>query len=119
MKRGEISDMTNSKVHRCECTICQKGSDQAVVAYHEQINLLLSCLTEPQRRWYAGFLAQAPHELSEHELSRITGLSRDTIRCGRRELAAGLVEQPGSRQRKAGAGRAKSEKKILRLSEPC
>jgi len=78
---------------------------------HEQINLLLSRLTEPQRRWYVGFLSQAPESPGERQLARITGLDRNTIRRGRRELAAGLAEAPPTRERRAGAGRPAAEKK--------
>jgi hypothetical protein len=85
--------------------------------YHQQINLLLSSLTEPQRRWYVGSLSQDPNSPGDRELSRITGMSRDTIRCGRRELAAGLVNEPNQRQRQVGAGRPKSEKKTRHLNQ--
>ena len=78
---------------------------------HQQINLLLSRLTEPQRRWYVGFLAQERDSPGERQLARITGLSRNTIRRGRQELAAGLADVPPTHQRRAGAGRPAAEKK--------
>lgn len=112
-----MSESTKSKAHKCECTICQSGQDAGLKHYHEQINLLLSCLTEPQRRWYVGFLSQAPNSPGDHELSRITGMSRDTIRCGRQELAAGLVNEATYRQRQVGTGRPKSEKKTQPLRQ--
>jgi hypothetical protein len=104
---------TPPPIHQCECRVCQDGQDEQVQAHHRQINLLLSRLTEPQRRWYAGVLAQQPGGPSERELARITGLARNTIRRGRQELDAGLSASPVARQRQAGGGRPKAEKRIL------
>jgi hypothetical protein len=104
-------------IHSCECPICQAASDPEVVRRHYQINLLLSRLTEPQRRWYVGFLAQENDSPGERQLALITGLSRNTIRRGQRELAAGLADVPPTRQRRAGAGRPAAEKKT-RPSKP-
>jgi len=47
-------------IHPCEWAVCQAGTDAAIAHQHAQINLFLSRLTEPQRRWYAGMLSQAP-----------------------------------------------------------
>jgi len=102
------------EIHACECLICQTGSDPDLMHQHEQINVLLSRLTEPQRRWYVGFLSQAPNSPGERQLARITGLDRNTIRRGRRELAAGLTNVPATRQRRVGAGRPAAEKKTSR-----
>ena len=99
-------------IHTCACSICQAGSDPVIVARHSQINVLLSRLTEPQRRWYVGFLSQQPDSPGERQLVLITGLARNTIRRGRRELAAGLADVPALRQRRRGAGRPVAEKKI-------
>jgi hypothetical protein len=98
-------------VHRCECRVCQVGEDQEVVAYHAHLNQFLSCLSEPQRRWYVGLLSQEPLGLSDHELARITGLARQTIRRGRQELSAGVPLSPTGRQRQPGGGQPKAEKK--------
>jgi len=51
---------------------------------------------------------------SDRELARITGLDAKTIRGGQRELASGVVEPLGERQRPPGGGRRKAEKKIRR-----
>lgn len=110
-------DVSRPAIHVCECTTCQTGEDSVVMRRHAQINLLLSRFTEPQRRWYVGFLAQEPDSPGLHELVRITGLARNTIRRGRDELAAGLDELPHLRQRQPGAGRPAAEKKT-RTSKP-
>ena len=79
--------------------------------YHRQINVFLSRLNEPQRRWYVGLLSQRPDSSSDRQLSKITGLDEKTIRRGRRELETGLVDLPPERQRREGAGRPRAEKK--------
>jgi hypothetical protein len=98
-------------IHACECPICQAVSDPLVVERHHQINVLLSRLTEPQRRWYIGFLSQEPTSPGVRQWVLISGLARNTIRRGQRELAAGLAEVPPTRQRATGAGRPGAEKK--------
>jgi len=101
-------------IHQCECDVCQAGSDAATVRYHEQINLLLSRLNEPQRRWYVGTISQAPGSPSDRQLSLMTGLDEKTIQRGRRELAADLADVPPARQRREGGGRPSAEKKTQR-----
>jgi hypothetical protein len=100
-----------TSVHQCQCRICGEGSDPFVMEYHHTINLLLSRLTEPQRRWYVASLAQGPHALGLRQLSLITGLDRNTIRRGVREVTDGLADLPPNRQRREGAGRGAAEKK--------
>ena len=74
---------------------------------------MLSRLNEAQRRWYVGFLSQQSNELSQRQLSLITGLDAKTIRRGRQELEQGLQEVPAGRQRQVGGGRHITEKKNL------
>ena len=81
-------------VHRCACPACAADADPELARRHHQINLLLSRMTEPQRRWYVGTLADAPHAPSVSELARITGLDPKTIQLGRRELAGDLADHP-------------------------
>ncbi len=109
-----MTSMPERVVHRCECRVCEVGSDPALAQYHHQINLLLSRLTEPQRRWYVATLAAEPHAPSITALARITGLDPKTIQRGRQELAADLADHPPTRQRRPGAGRPRAEKKIRR-----
>ena len=103
---------TERSVHRCGCPACQHATDPLLVAYHQEINLLLSRLTEPQRRWYVAPLSHAPDRPSIRDLVLITGLSSRTILRGRREVANGFVEVPDDRQRHPGGGRPSAEKKI-------
>ena len=99
-------------IHLCACAVCQTGTDAPIQQQHAQMNLFLSRLSEPQRRWYVGLLSQSPTAPSERQLALITGLDTDTIRRGRTELAAGLPDLPPARQRRPGGGRPRAEKKI-------
>lgn len=102
---------TDQDIHKCHCSICQDQIDAVIMQYHHQINVLLHYLTEPQRRWYVATLAAAPDASSVRQLSSITGLSRDTIRRGQRELASGTGEVLAGRQRRPGGGRPTTQKK--------
>ena len=102
---------SKKEVHRCECDMCQAGTDLETVRHHEQMNLFLSRLNEPQRRWYVGLLSQKTGSPSDRQLSLITGLDEATIRRGRRELEANLADVPSDRQRREGGGRPSAEKK--------
>src|SRR5689334_4546355 len=103
---------SSTPVHQCACTTCQTARDSPAAAYHRQINLLLSRLSEPQRRWYVASLAADPSGPTAAQLAVITGLSLPTIRRGATELAAGLPDAPPTRQRAPGGGRLRAEKKI-------
>jgi hypothetical protein len=98
-------------IHQCECDICKAGTDLETAQHHHQMNLFLSRLNEPQRRWYVGLLSQRPESPSDRQLSLITGLDEKTIRRGRNELEAGLDDLPLDRQRREGGGRPPAEKK--------
>lgn len=100
------------EIHECECDLCRGGSDPGIAQQHRRMNLFLSRLNEPQRRWYVGMLSQQPGSPSDRELSKITGLDEKTIGRGRQELATELVDVPVNRQRQPGGGRPTAEKKI-------
>ena len=101
-------------VHRCACCACEADSDPELARRHHQINLVLSRMTEPQRRWYVGTLAAGPHAPPSSALARITGRDPKTIQRGRRERAADLADHPPTRQRRPGGGRPRAETKIPR-----
>lgn len=100
------------EVHRCACDACATGTDPELARRHHQMNLLLSRMTEPQRRWYVGMLADDPQGPPIPDLARITGLDRKTIQLGRREIAGELADHSPTRQRRPGGGRLRAEKKI-------
>ena len=100
------------KIHQCQCDVCQAGTDPETVSHHRRMNVFLSRLNEPQRRWYVGLLSQQPGSPSDRQLSKITGLDEKTIQRGRQELEAELVDLPPGRQRQEGGGRPRAEKRI-------
>lgn len=104
---------TKNKIHQCTCDICKNESDTAVTLQHQQMNLFLSRLNEPQRRWYLGLYSQQLDSPNDCNLSKITGVDEKTIRRGRKELGNNLDDLPPERQRKKGGGRPLSEKKTL------
>src|SRR5580765_5270086 len=81
-------------VHRCECRVCHAGSDPELVRHHHQINLLLSRMSEPQRRWYVATLADEPQAPTIPDLSRITGLDPKTIQPVEKPLPTGAAPSP-------------------------
>lgn len=103
---------TGLTIHQCECAECKANGDAVTVRYHQQINLFLSRLNEPQRRWYVGVISEAADSPSDRQLSLITGLDEKTIQRGRHELLANLADAPHERQRHVGGGRPRAEKKI-------
>ena len=105
-------DSSMPEIHACRCAVCQSGRDAETLARHERMNLFLSRLSEPQRRWYVGMLSLEPDSPTDSDLARITGLSRKTIRRGRSEIESGLALAPTARQRRPGGGRPAAEKKI-------
>ena len=109
-----MTSKAEPKVHQCECDVCEAGSDPETMQHHQQMNLFVSRLNEPQRRWYVGLISQKAHGASDRQLARITGLDEKTIRRGRRELESGLGDLPPERQRREGAGRPAAEKKTRR-----
>jgi hypothetical protein len=96
----------------CQCPVCQAGTDHPDKARHHQINLLMSRLDEPQRRWYAAIESERLGYGGDRLLSQISGLDEQTIRRGRQELATGLTDHPAPRRRAVGGGRRQVEKKI-------
>ena len=62
-------------------------------------------------RWLALEAERIGHGGTER-LAQITGVNVNTIRRGRRELAAGMAGRPTERVRKPGGGRPALEKKV-------
>lgn len=106
-----MTSETESQIHQCECDICKAGTDLEITRHHRQMNVFLSRLNEPQRRWYVGLLSQRPGSPSDRQLAKITGLDEKTIQRGRQELEGGLAGLPAGRQRREGGGRPRAEKK--------
>jgi hypothetical protein len=69
------------------------------------MNLLLSRLDEQQRRWFLAVESERLGYRADRILFEITGVDETTIRRGRQELAASLVDRPVDRVRLPGGGR--------------
>lgn len=95
------------KLHNCTCETCQRHPHSKIAKEHKAINRVLLGLDERNRRRFIGMLASQRGNVSE--LSQITGLSRNTIYRGQRE-----VEHPrrnlASGVRRRGGGRMAVEK---------
>jgi hypothetical protein len=104
--------MDDNAIHQCQCSACLSNADPSERRLHEQMNVLFHRLDEQERRWVAGLESKKIGHGGDVAVARITGLHVDTIRRGREELDAGLVNRPTDRVRQPGAGRPPVKKKI-------
>jgi len=97
------------RMHRCGCADCQRHPYSQAAEQHRAINRVLVSLDERNRRRFIGLLAIQWGRRQITRLAMITGLSRNTIRRGKRE-----IEHPSVRNnrgiRQPGAGRPPVEK---------
>jgi len=98
-------------VHQCECETCKAGFSAGIIQSHQRMNLFLSRLNEPQRRWYVATLSEEANGPSDRQLALITDLDEKTIRHGKAELQDQLSALPLDRQRREGGGRLRAKKK--------
>ncbi len=91
-------------IHSCECSVCRQKRLGPVVREHRAINRLLAAADERMRRLVAGLLASKIGRGGILQMARITGLHRNTIAQGQRELREKRRLSAG-RIRDAGAGR--------------
>ncbi len=89
--------------HHCSCPDCCREPDGAVAREHRAINRIIACTDERSRRLVAGLLARLYGRGGITRLARITGLDRNTIARGRRELDQDDTLPPG-RVRRPGGG---------------
>jgi hypothetical protein len=99
-------------VHACECPTCRRHPKGRVAREHRALNRLIAASDERTRRLLAGFLARQHGKGGISLLARITGLDRDTVARGRRELRQPF--RSSGRIRRPGAGGQCVEKKVLR-----
>jgi hypothetical protein len=95
-------------IHRCSCQSCLQEPDGAIAREHQAINRLIARADEWSRRLLVGFLAEQQGRGGIALLARITGLDRNTIARGRRELYHGDTA-PTGRVRRPGGGRKRVE----------
>jgi hypothetical protein len=98
-------------VHACVCSTCRQHPNGQVAREHRALNRLLAASDERTRRLLAGFLARQQGRGGIALLARITGLARNTVARGRRELRQPF--RSSGRVRRPGAGGQCVEKKVL------
>jgi transposase len=91
--------------NECKCPRCLQPEDHPDKQSHQQLNLLLSHLSEQQRRWVAAYEAKRLGWGGQTLVSLITGMSRVRIIRGQRELDGELQGRPSGRARVSGGGR--------------
>jgi hypothetical protein len=100
---SKIHEKAVRTVRCCSCPECRREPDGAVAREHRAINRIIACTDERSRRLVAGFLARLYGHGGITRLSLITGLDRNTIARGRRELDQADVLSP-DRVRRPGGG---------------
>lgn len=110
-----MEEANDPTVRPCGCPECHRHPQGSLAQQHGAINVLLLPLDERSRRLVAAFLASQRGRGGITLLAQITGLSRNTIRRGQRELAQPDTLDP-TRIRRSGGGRKRVEKKISRDS---
>jgi hypothetical protein len=105
-----MSAARSREPHHCRCSACREEPDGDVAQQHRDVNRLAATLDERARRLLVGFLARQHGRGGVAHFSRVTGLSRNTIRLG----LAQLDRPPGhdGRVRRPGGGRPRVEKKL-------
>jgi len=98
-------------VHTCSCSRCQQYPCGRVAREHRALNRLFIAADERTRRLLAGFLARQHGRGGTALVAQITGLDRNTIARGRRELRH--PDRWSGRVRRPGGGRPRTEKKVL------
>lgn len=100
----------NKPVHKCRCRECVEQPSSEIALFHTSINRLVAALDEKHCRQFVGLLASQFGHGGIQFLSKITGLHRETISRGKREIEKGNAALDG-RMRASGGGRHKAEKK--------
>jgi hypothetical protein len=110
-----MSPKPSKRPYVCQCRRCVRSPNGPVAQLHSSINDLVSILNEKERRQFVGLLALQLGHGGIQTMVEVTGLSRNTIARGRREIKAG---DSGGLIRAAGAGRLRVEKKSLSWRRP-
>jgi len=96
-------------VHDCPCPECQAHPRGKIARLHGRINRLVASLDEKHRRQFVGLWASEFGHGGIQLMARVTGLDRNTIARGQRELD--LADPAPGRVRGPGGGRPRLEKK--------
>jgi hypothetical protein len=96
-------------LHVCTCPDGRRHPRSPIAQLHVGINRVAATLDEKSRRRFVGLLATQQGWGGVQQMSRITGLSRTTIRRGQREIAR-TPRSHRQRIRRRGGGRQRVEK---------
>ena len=102
-----MANKSKRPLHNCTCEDCKRQPYSKIAKEHKAINRVLAGLDERNKRRFVGVLASQRGNILQ--LSQITGLSRNTIYRGRREVEYPR-QNPASGIRQSGAGRLPVEK---------
>ena len=105
-----MSKNRSKSVDKCGCNECIEQPEGETALLHASINRLVAALDEKHRRQFVGLLASQFGHGGIRYISKITGLHRETISRGKREIAGANAALKG-RIRAVGGGRHKAEKK--------
>jgi hypothetical protein len=103
-----MSEKQGKSPHNCQCAKCVISSSTATAQLHQQINQLAAMLNEKDRRQFVGLLARQLGRGGVTLMAGVTGLNRNTIMRGQREL---VDSEFSERVRRKGGGRSSVEKK--------
>src|SRR5258708_37131270 len=107
--KGMAKHRSPRSLHRCPCPDCRCHPRGKIARDHRDINRLLTTLDERNRRLFVALLARQQGGGAIRGLARVTGLSRNTIRKGLRELTRRDPRCRSGRLRRKGGGGKKVE----------
>lgn len=105
-----MTEKQGKRPHNCQCAKCVASPRAATAQLHQQINQLAAMLNEKDRRQFVGLLARQLGRGGVTIMAEVTGLDRNTIMRGQRELTGSEFSE---RVRHKGGGRPLVEKKSL------
>jgi hypothetical protein len=101
--------MPVSRPDRCRCPKCLQGIDHPDGNYHREMRAFLATLSHEQRRLFAAVESNRLGLGGVSKVAEVTGLCKQTIARGRRQLADLLQGKPTTKERKPIKGRERTE----------
>lgn len=104
--------MRVSQPFPCNCPDCLGGADHPDAQYHRELRLFLAMLNDEQRRLYAALESHRLGRGGVGRIAQIMGLCKQTVACGRRQLADLLEGKSSCRGPHPVGGRPRTEEKF-------